>query len=101
MNVDVQITSPLGTQISTLGTASAQIIGQNIVRRGILLHNPDTVLIAVSPSNLAAVIGAGSIVILPGQELRIPAKGRVRVNCAFNAIAASGANHSLTVLEFL
>jgi hypothetical protein len=101
LNLDYQLPSPLGTQISNLTTVSQAVIGPNTRRRGILFHNPDNVIIAVSPANIPAVAGAGGRLILPGQELRIKAEGRVRVNCGFNAIAASGANHSLTILEFL
>jgi hypothetical protein len=101
LNLDYQIASPFGTQISGLSNVSQAVLGQNTRRRGILFHNPDTVIIWVSPANLAAVAGAGSRQVLPGQELRIKAQGRVRVNCGFNAIAASAGAHSLTVLEFL
>lgn len=101
LNLDIQIASPAGTQVSNLTTASQSVLGPNSRRRGILFHNPDSVIIGVSPANIPAAIGAGSRLILPGQELRLKAEGRVRINCGFNAFAQSGNNHSLTILEFL
>lgn len=97
----IPIVSPRGVQVSALGTISAQVIGANPNRRGVLFSNPGPNIVAVCPSNLSAVIGAGSIVILPGAEKRIVARGRIRVNCAWNAIAATGSANSLTILEFV
>lgn len=101
LNYSVPISSPSGTQVSTLGTASSAIIGANQNRRGIIFQNPGSVIAGVCPANLAAVIGAGSWTVLPGQERRILAKGRTRVNCGWNGIAATGANNKLTILELL
>ncbi len=36
---------------------------------------------------------------LPGQERRIIGNDRVKVNCAWNGIALSGANNALTALS--
>ena len=86
-----------------LANASAPAIGFNAQRRGITLHNPGTVELGVCPANLAAVIGAGSLILLPGATKTIMAqpKSRIRVNCGWNAIAQSGSNNPLTVLEHL
>lgn len=99
LNTGTPITSPLGYPL-TLGTVSAAAIGANPVRRRIDFHNPGTGLIAFSPANLAASIGAGSIVVLPGQTKTIQAQGRVRVNCGWNAIAQNAASPA-TILEYL
>jgi len=100
----VPIPSPNGIQVSNLGTSSQQVIAANPMRRGILFHNPnpEPILISVCPANLAALSGgAGSMGILPGQEKRIIARNRIRVNCAWNAVASQGSGNSLTILEFL
>lgn len=101
MDYQVQITSPTGTPVANLGTSSVPIIGANQNRRGILFQNPGTVAVAVCPANIPATFGAGGWTILPGQERRLIAKGRVRVNCGFNGIAEAGSNNALTILEFL
>lgn len=102
LNQGSGITSPLGTGV-LLGTASATAIGANPQRRGITFHNPGTINLAVCPANLAAVVGAGGIILLPGQTKTFMArpKSRIRVNCGWNAIAASSSNNPLTVLEHL
>lgn len=96
------IASPLGSGV-LLGNASATVIGPNPVRRGISFHNPGTVLLALCPANLVAANGAGSIILLPGATKTFLAKpkSRIRVNCGWNGIAATGSNNPLTVLEFL
>lgn len=113
LSYGVPITSPKYVPITNLTGLSSQVIGPNPVRRGILFHNPnpEPVLIVVCPANLVAAAGAGSIGILPGGEKRLVARGRIRVNCGWNAAAAlvpnatqpavlPGAN-ALTILEFL
>lgn len=96
------ITSPNATGL-LVGTSSMTAIGANVQRRGITFHNPGTVALAVSPANLAAVYGAGGIILLPGQSKTFMAKAasRIRVNCGWNAIAQSGSNNPLSVLEHL
>jgi hypothetical protein len=101
LNIDIDIPSPNGLQVTSLTTASVQIIGANAVRRGILFHNPGTQPKAVSPGNLPASLTAGSIILLPKAEKRIDARGKVRVNCAFNALTANNADGTLTALEFV
>ncbi len=100
-NMDIDIASPNPSNLTTLTTASAKIIGPNPNRRGILFHNPGAQNKAVAPANLAAAIGAGSVVILPAGEFRLQASGKVRVNCGFNAITANNADGALTALEFV
>lgn len=102
LNQGSSIASPLGSGV-LLATGSAAAIGANPQRRGITFHNPGTVELAVCPANLAAAIGAGSFILLPGQTRTYLAKpkSRVRVNCGWNAIAQSGSNNPLTILEHL
>lgn len=102
LNQGSSILSPRASGI-LLGTGSVPAIGSNAQRRGITFHNPGTVNLAVCPANLAAAIGAGSIILLPGQTRTYQAKpkSRIRINCGWNAIAQSSSNNPLTVLEHL
>jgi hypothetical protein len=100
-NMDIDIASPNGFGSTTLTTVSSQIIGSNANRRGILFHNAGTQQKAVCPANLAASFVAGSVILLPKQELRIEARGKVRINCGFNAATANNSDGSLTGLEFV
>lgn len=102
LNQGSSILSPNGSGV-LLGTSSLLAISANPVRRGITFHNPGSVEVAVCPANLSAVIGAGGIILLPGQSKTFMARprSRVRVNCGWNAIAASGSNNPLTILEHL
>jgi hypothetical protein len=97
----VPITSPNGIAVTNLTTASAQVIAANPVRRGIIFSNPGVANKYVCPANLAASVGAGSWTILPGQQRMIIARGRVRVNCAWNGLSANNADPDLTILEML
>ena len=96
------ITSPISSGV-LLGTVSTTVIATNPQRRGISFSNPGTVTVAVSPANLTASIGAGSIIVLPGQTRTYMAnsRSRIRVNCGWNGISASGSNNPLTSLEHL
>jgi hypothetical protein len=94
------IASPIGSAAS-LGTASVKVLEASPVRRGVIFHNPGTIPLAICPENLTAVFGAGSMVVLPGQERRIIAEGRVRVNCGWNGMAQSGTNNPLSILSIL
>lgn len=102
LNQGSSIQSPKGYGVS-LGTASASVIGSNAQRRGISFHNPGSVVVAVCPSNIPAVVGAGGIVLLPGATKTFMArpKSRLRVNCGWNGIAQSGPSNPLSILEFL
>lgn len=102
LNQSSSILSPLGSGV-LFGTASAPAIGANPQRRGITLHNPGTVNLGVCPNNIAAAIGAGSVILLPGVTKTFMAKprSRIRVNCGWNAIAQGGSNNPLTILEHL
>lgn len=96
------ITSPLGSGV-LLDTSPAIAIGANAQRRGITFHNPGSVVVAMCPANLVPSIGAGSIILLPGQTKTFMAKpqSRIRVNCGWNAIASGGSSNPLTLLEHL
>lgn len=97
------ITSPVGTTV-LLSTASATAIGANPNRRGIAFANPnnDGTIIYVCPANQTAVIGQGTP-ILPGSVVRFEGKpdANINFNCGWNAIASTGSNKPLTVLEFI
>jgi hypothetical protein len=56
---------------------------------------------ALCPAGLAASFTAGSVILLPKQELCIKARGKVRVNCAFNAATTDDTDGWLTGLEFV
>ena len=100
-NMDIDISSPNGGQVTNLTTASSTLLGSNPNRRGILFHNPGTQNKAVCPANLAASQGAGSIILLPKAQKQINAFGKVRVNCGFKAQTANNGDGSLTWLEFV
>jgi hypothetical protein len=100
-NYAIDRTSPGSFAIAGLTTASSQILGANPNRRGLLWHNPGTQLKWVAPGNLAASQGAGSIAILPKDQKEIRARGKVRVNCAFNALTANNGDGTLTALEYV
>lgn len=85
----IQVDSPVATE-TTIGAGSTAILAADRNRHGVEFHNPSAVNMAVCPDNLAAAIGAGSIVILPGGSKRIVGNDRVRVNCGWRGIAASG-----------
>lgn len=101
LNLDPGILSPVAIAVGNLGTVSQQVIGPNPVRRAIAFINAGTVPLYVCPANLTAIAGAGSVTVLPGQMKEMRARGRIRVNCGWNAIAASGSNRPLTILEYL
>ncbi len=101
MNYGVPNTSPVITQVAGLSNSPQQVIGFNQNRRGIIFQNPNTAVIYVCPANVTPVQEAGSWTVLPGQERRIFAKGRVRCNCAWNAFAAAAGSNQLTILEFV
>lgn len=100
-NLDIDITSPNGGQVTNLTTSSVTLLPSNSNRRGILFHNPGTQNKAVCPSNLSASQGAGSIILLPKAQKQINAFGKVRVNCGFNAQTANNSDGSLSWLEFV
>lgn len=98
-NYSVPLTSPVVTAITTLGTSSLAVIGANPTRKKLTFHNPNVISninIFVCPSSIPAVVaGGGSICIFPGWSVDIEG------NCGFNAIAQSGANNGLTILEYV
>lgn len=100
LSQQIQVTSPISLQ-TTLGTGSKQILAADANRGAVEFHNPGTVTLAVCPSNLPAVIGAaGSMILLPGDTKRIVGNQLVKINCAWNGIALSGASNPITALSF-
>lgn len=95
---NIPVVSPVGFPTINLGTGSQTILAADPNRTGVIFANPGTVAVGVCPSNLAASIGAGSVVILPGDSKRIIGNDYVRINCAWNGCAQSGSNNALTVL---
>lgn len=101
LRLNVPITSPQAWTI-LVGNTSIPAIGANQNRRGIIFANPGSVNIYVVPSNLAAVIGQG-ILVLPGAQVELlgnPSRN-INYNCAWNAIAATGSNNPLTIMDLL
>lgn len=95
----IPVTSPIASTTATLGVGSTRILSADPNRHGVQFHNPGTVTIAVCPDNVAASIGAGSIILLPGQTKTIIGNDHVRVNAGWLAAAASGAANALTALS--
>lgn len=95
----VPVVSPVADLAADLTTASQTLLDADPNRHGVIFHNPGTVNVAVCPDNIAAAVGAGSIVILPGDRKQIIGNDRVRINCGWNAIAESGADNRITALS--
>lgn len=91
------VSSPVGSQVTGIGTGGVSVLAADMNRHGVEFHNPSTVQVAVCPSNLNPAIGAGSMIVLPGATKRIIGNNLVRVNCAWSAIAQS-AGGALTSL---
>lgn len=100
-NYDVDLASPNPFNTTALTTASSQFMPANPIRRGVLFHNPGPQRKWISPGNLAASAGAGSIAILAKAEKEILARGKVRINCAFNAVTENNADGALAALEYV
>lgn len=94
----VPVDSPVAFPLTNLTTGSQLILEADPNRHGVMFSNPGAVICGVCPDNAAAAIGAGSILVLPGETKSIIGNDRVRVNCGWNAIASSGANNALTAL---
>lgn len=97
----VAIVSPNGTNVLVSG-ASVLAIGPNITRRGVIFINPNLngPTIRVVPSNQTAVIGQG-VPVLPGGQVSFINAGLATYNCGWNAIADTGSNNPLQILELL
>ncbi len=93
------IASPVASETLTLGAGSQQVLAADPQRMGVQFHNPGTVNIGVCPSNLGASVGAGSIIVLPGDTKTLIGNDYVKINCAWNAAAASGNANALTALS--
>lgn len=96
----ISIVSPTGTQVTGIGIGSSTALAADPNRLGVEFFNPSVNTLAVCPSNLAAAIGAGSILLYPGVSKTIMGNDRVKVNCGWNVIADSGAANQLTALSF-
>lgn len=101
LNYNVPVTSPVGYGITTLGsTTSTAVIGANPVRRKLMFFNPNAaVTIWLTPAPSTASKGGGSIPLFSGSGPYV-VEGE-NVNAGWNAIADSGSNNGLTILEFL
>ncbi len=106
-------TAPVGWG-TTVGLVSQPVLGPNPTRSGLIFHNPSPVSIAICPSTVnigvlgvysssgpapagvAAINGAGSITMSPGDKLIIDVS--FPSGCGWNAIA-SGALGVLTIWE--
>jgi hypothetical protein len=93
------ITSPKATVVTTLSTASLQVIAASTTRRALEFYNsnPSGQNIWVVPAPASAVINNG-VLIVPGGSKPWPPS--LACNAAFNAIAATGSTNVLTVIEF-
>jgi hypothetical protein len=101
-HLDVDIASPTAQAITNLTTVSSTIRNANQVRRGLYMHNPGSIYAkGIAPGNIAAAIGAGSIVLLPQASKEIRARGKIRINCAFNGVTQNNADPNLTLLTYL
>ena len=96
-NQTISLTSPTDS-LTSLAVSSIPILSADPNRRGVIFINASAVNQAVCPSNLAAVVGAGSIVISPGSEARVIGNRRIKVNCGWNGISASGSGNQITAL---
>jgi hypothetical protein len=95
----IPVTSPLATSISGIGTGSQALLGFDANRTGVKFHNPGTITDAVCPANLGALIGAGSMIVLPGDTKTIMGNDQIKVTCGWNVAAASPGGQ-LTALSF-
>ena len=92
------VSLPLTFTTSGDNTLVAAVTGRRIRVLACTISVASAVNIAVCPANLPAVIGAGSIVIPPGSETRIVGNRRVKVNCGWVGISATGSGNQLTAL---
>ena len=100
-NYAVPITSPNGSTVLVSGT-SILAIGPSIARRGVTFINPNLSgpTIRIVPSNQTAVIGQG-VPVLPGGQVSFINNGLAQYTCGWNAIADTGSNNPLEILELL
>lgn len=100
-NYSVPLNSPNGTNV-LVSNASILVIGPSISRRGVVFINPNLngPTIRVVPSNQTAVAGQG-VPVLPGGQVPFINDGLAQYTCGWNAIADSGSNNPLQILELL
>lgn len=100
LNYNIPVTSPIGYGITNLGNVSEQVIAANVVREKLMFFNPNAaVTIWLVPAPSTATKGGGSIPLYSGSG-PYTVSGE-NVGAAWNAIADSGSNNGLTILEFL
>lgn len=99
--IDVEIPSPAGLQFDRLTERSSLILHPYLNRRGLHFHNPGSRLKAVSPGNIEARIGAGSVVLPPGKHFEVIHGGKIRCNTSFHGITEDACDGTLTVLEYI
>lgn len=102
LRFNVPIVSPIGTLALVNSSGQSNVIGPNASRRGIIFINSGTVTITVVPANQTAVAGQG-VLVLPGGQVPFISDPSTNVafNCGWNAIAATGSNNPLEILELL
>ena len=96
------ILGPYSIGITDLTTASAQVIGEDIGRTGIIFANPGSAIKRVMPAGNTLVGGTGGILIYPQTEFTIlqGENTQYNINCAWIAVTDDAADGSLTVLDF-
>lgn len=102
LNLNVPLTSPVGSLALVGSSPQVAAIGSNQNRRGIIFINPGTVRITLVPSNQNAVAGQG-VVVLPNAQVAFYSnpESNVQFNCGWNAIADTGSNNPLQILELV
>lgn len=93
------VTSPSATVVTTLGTASIEVIGSSSMRRGILFVNSvlGATAIWIVPGNVTATTSHG-IPLAGGSSYATDAS--LRNTAAWNAAAQTASGNALTIIEF-
>jgi|SRR5882672_366036 len=102
LRLDVPITSPVGSLVLVGNSGQTTAIGPNQNRRGIIFINPGTIRITLVPANQTAVAGQG-VIVLPNAQVAFynNPDSNVQFNCGWNAIADTGSNNPLQILELV
>jgi hypothetical protein len=93
--------SPVASGVGLTNVSATQIVAANPTRRGLIIHNPNTVTMWIAPlgsGNAPTAGGAGSFAIVAMADRIF--LGDYRATCGWAAIMASGAGNS-AVLEFI
>lgn len=102
LRLNVPVTSPNGS-LALVGAGSAQVIGANAQRRGIIFINcHPTATIYVTPANQTPSAGQG-IPILAQAQLQLIGDPTTNIafNCGWNACSDGTSNVPLEILELL